>query len=54
VIVTNRISKYNSGVSVTITLEKSTHTDKEIDNLVYNLYGLTEEERKIVEGGQKS
>ncbi len=26
-------------------------TDKEIDNLVYDLYGLTEEERKIVEGG---
>jgi hypothetical protein len=25
-------------------------TDKEIDNLVYNLYGLNEEERKIVEG----
>jgi len=28
--------------------------DNEIDNLVYDLYGLTEEERKIVEGGQKS
>lgn len=26
-------------------------TDKEIDNLVYDLYGLTEEERKTVEGG---
>ncbi len=26
-------------------------TDKEIDNLVYDLYGLNEEERKIVEGG---
>jgi hypothetical protein len=25
-------------------------TDKEIDNLVYDLYGLTEEERKIVAG----
>ena len=25
-------------------------TDKEIDNLVYDLYGLTEEDRKIVEG----
>ena len=25
--------------------------DKEIDNLVYTLYGLTEEEIKIVEGG---
>jgi hypothetical protein len=24
-------------------------TDREIDNLVYDLYGLTEEERKIVE-----
>jgi type II restriction/modification system DNA methylase subunit YeeA len=26
-------------------------TDKQIDNLVYELYGLTEEEIKIVEGG---
>jgi len=26
-------------------------TDKEIDSLVYDLYGLTEEERKIVESG---
>jgi hypothetical protein len=26
-------------------------TDKKIDNLVYNLYGLTEEEIKIVEEG---
>lgn len=26
-------------------------TDKEIDNIVYDLYGLTEEERKVVEGG---
>jgi hypothetical protein len=25
-------------------------TDKEIDELVYEIYGLTEEERKIVEG----
>jgi hypothetical protein len=25
-------------------------TDKEIDQMVYNLYGLTEEEVKIVEG----
>jgi len=25
-------------------------TDKQIDNLVYELYGLTEEEIKIVEG----
>jgi hypothetical protein len=25
-------------------------TDKQIDNLVYQLYGLTEEEIKIVEG----
>jgi len=24
---------------------------QEIDNLVYDLYGLSEEERKIVEGG---
>jgi N-6 DNA Methylase/TaqI-like C-terminal specificity domain len=28
-------------------------TDKEIDNLVYELYGLTDEERKIVEGSAK-
>lgn len=26
-------------------------TDAEIDNLVYELYGITEEERKIIEGG---
>ena len=26
-------------------------TDKEIDDIVYDLYGLTEEERKVVEGG---
>ncbi len=25
-------------------------TDKEIDNLVYELYGITDEERKIIEG----
>jgi len=28
-------------------------TEKELDNLVYDLYGLTEEERKIVEGSNK-
>jgi len=27
-------------------------TDKEIDEKVYNLYGITEEERKIIDGGQ--
>ncbi len=32
-------------------LREINHTDNEIDNLVYNLYGLTEEERKLVEGG---
>ena len=26
-------------------------TDKQIDNLVYELYGLTEEEIRIVKGG---
>jgi hypothetical protein len=26
-------------------------TDKEIDEMVYELYGLTEEERKMVEEG---
>jgi hypothetical protein len=30
-------------------LREINRTDKEIDNLVYALYGLTEEERKIVE-----
>jgi hypothetical protein len=25
-------------------------TDAEIDNLVYELYGITDEERKIIEG----
>ena len=28
-------------------------TDKQIDALVYELYGLTEDEIRIVEGGQK-
>ena len=28
-------------------------TDRQIDNLVYELYGLTEEEIKIVEGSEK-
>ena len=27
-------------------------TDAEIDNLVYELYGITNEERKIIEGGR--
>jgi len=27
-------------------------TDKEIDDLVYKLYGITEEERKMIEGGK--
>jgi len=31
-------------------LREIERTDKEIDNLVYNLYGLTKEERKITEG----
>ena len=31
-------------------LREINHTDNEIDNLVYDLYGLTEEERRIVEG----
>jgi hypothetical protein len=26
-------------------------TDAEIDNLVYEVYGITDEERKIIEGG---
>lgn len=30
---------------------ESRRTDEKIDGLVYDLYGLTEEERKIVEGG---
>lgn len=29
------------------------HTDREIDDLVYDLYGLTEEERQVVEEGAK-
>ncbi|MCL4479097.1 MAG: hypothetical protein M1381_08395 [Deltaproteobacteria bacterium] len=27
-------------------------TDKQIDELAYELYGITEEERKIIEGGK--
>ncbi|MEI6841612.1 MAG: N-6 DNA methylase [Methanomicrobiales archaeon] len=34
----------------TFTQRRIAATDKEIDDLVYELYGLTEEERKIVEG----
>ncbi len=30
---------------------KNKSTDHEIDRLVYDLYGLTEDESKIVEGG---
>ena len=26
-------------------------TDREIDELVYEVYGITDEERKIIEGG---
>jgi len=32
-------------------LREINRTDSEIDNLVYKLYGLTEEERRIVEKG---
>jgi len=32
-------------------LREINHTDNEIDNLVYDLYGLSEEERKILEAG---
>ena len=32
-------------------LREINRTDNEIDNLVYDLYGLTEKEREIVEGG---
>jgi len=32
-------------------LREINHTDNEIDNLVYDIYGLNEEERKIVKGG---
>lgn len=31
-------------------LREINHTDNEIDNLVYDLYGLTEDERRIVKG----
>jgi len=31
-------------------LREIKHTDNEIDDLVYDLYGLTEEERKVIEG----
>jgi len=35
-------------------LQEISHTDNEIDNLVYDLYGVSEEERKIVEGDAKA
>lgn len=31
-----------------------TATDQQIDQLVYDLYGLTEDEIKLVEGGQRN
>jgi hypothetical protein len=33
-------------------LERIRHTDELIDAVVYRLYGLTEEEIRIVEGGE--
>ncbi len=30
---------------------RNRRTDAEIDELVYDLYGITDEERKIIEGG---
>lgn len=40
-----------TGISETERLKRQTEeTDKEIDQLVYKLYGLTEEELKAVEG----
>ena len=35
----------------TLQLERDiASTDAEIDNLVYELYGITDEERKVIEG----
>jgi hypothetical protein len=39
-----------SGVEKTDLEQQIAHTDAEIDALVYDLYGLTEEEIAIVEG----
>jgi hypothetical protein len=36
---------------MTSTIRQIQATDAQIDRLVYELYGLTEEEIKIVEGG---
>jgi hypothetical protein len=46
----NRASAHNPQEVDRLTREVES-TDKQIDDLVYELYGLTEEEIKIVEGG---
>ena len=45
----NKLSEYEIDKKEQLEKEIKT-TDEKIDNLVYDLYGLTEEERKIVEG----
>ena len=45
-----RLPEARTDQEQTIVKRQIAATDKEIDELVYELYGLTEEERKIVEG----
>jgi type I restriction-modification system DNA methylase subunit len=44
-----QISKGHEKEQIQRQIEK---TDREIDDLVYKLYGITEEEKKIIEGGE--
>ncbi len=46
------ISKSQRQKQKEIILKQIEITDRRIDKLVYELYGLTEEEIKIVEGGK--
>jgi len=45
-----RLPEARTDQEQTIVKRQIAATDKEIDELVYELYGLTDEERKIVEG----
>ncbi|MBP7796668.1 MAG: hypothetical protein KA059_07850 [Elusimicrobiales bacterium] len=47
------ISEYNSYLEDVVKQDKVKEYEHQIDQMVYKLYGLTEEEIKIVEGVSK-
>jgi len=49
-----RLPEARTDQEQTIVKRQIAATDKEIDDLVYELYGLTEEDRRIVEGKHES